>query len=77
MRILETIKKAIRKEQKRRFEIVKAEYLKIYQMQERYSYGVSIPAFMVVEQKMKSIMTNNELDIHYKRIMAQNKKLAA
>ena len=74
MKILETIKKAIRAEQARKFEVVKAEYLRIYKMRERYSYGVNIPSFILVEQKMNSIMANNELDAQYKRIMEQNRR---
>jgi hypothetical protein len=73
MRILETIKKVVEKEQKRRYEVVKADYLRIYQMRERFSKGVNIPAFMLVEQKMKNIVANDELDIHYKRIMELKK----
>lgn len=77
MRILDKIEKAIRREEKRRYEIVKADYMRAYLLRERYSNGVTIPAFILVEQRMKNIMVNNELHIHYRRIIEQKKRIAA
>ena len=77
MRILEKIERAIKREQNRRYRIVKADFMRAYQMREKYSKGVTIPAFILVEQRMKNIMANNELDIHYRRIIAQNRRMAA
>lgn len=77
MRIIQRIRKVIVAEQKRKYEIVKAEYLKTYQLKERYSQGIKIPAFMLTEQKMKKIMANNELDIEYKKISNIKRKIAA
>ena len=77
MRILEKIERAIKREQSRRYRIVKADFMRAYQLRERYSKGVTIPAFILVEQRMKNIMKNDELDIHYRRIITQNRRMAA
>lgn len=76
MRILQQIRKVMIAEQKRKYEAVKADYLKLYQFREKYSEGVNIPAFMLAEQKMKSIMANNELENEYRKI-ANRRKIAA
>ena len=77
MRILNRIKKTIKARQKRKYEIVKAEYLKTYQLKEKYSKGIKIPVFILTEQKMKNIIANNELDAEYKKISNKKRKIAA
>ena len=76
MRILQRIRKVARAEQKRKYEAVKADYLRIYQFRESYAQGVTIPAFILAEQKMKSIMANNQLETEYRKIV-NRRKIAA
>lgn len=71
------IKQNIKKEQTRRYYVVRGEWIKFFETRQQHLGTVELPAYVLADQQMAIIKATNQVNFYYKKIMSYRKKMIA